>query len=100
MLSQTLLKKKDGSGRSMAMEIMVVTPGISNLIREGKTSQIYSAIQTGRKEGMQTLEAALAELYKKGNVRVEDLLSKSSKVDELKNLLGSDVITQEMMQTV
>jgi twitching motility protein PilT len=100
VLSQTLLKKKDGTGRCMAMEIMVVTPGISNLIREGKTSQIYSAIQTGRKEGMQTLEAALAELYKQGNVRVEDILTKSSKVDELKNLLGSDVITQELMQTV
>lgn len=100
VLSQTLLKKKDGKGRCMAMEIMVVTPGISNLIREGKTSQIYSAIQTGRKEGMQTLEAALADLYKQGLVRAEDIISKSSKADELKNLLGSDIITQELMQTV
>jgi len=81
----------------MAMEIMVVTPAISNLIREGKTSQIYSSIQTGRKEGMQTLEASLAEVYKKGNVRIEDVLAKSSKVDELRNLLGSDVVTNELM---
>ena len=97
VLSQTLLPKKTGEGRCMAMEIMTVTPGISNLIREGKTSQIYSAIQTGRKEGMQTLEASLAELYKQGLVRVEDIIAKSSKADELRNLLGSDVITNDML---
>ncbi|MBT6842871.1 MAG: type IV pilus twitching motility protein PilT [Cyanobacteria bacterium] len=97
VLSQTLLPKKDGSGRCMAMEIMTVTPAISNLIREGKTSQIYSAIQTGRKEGMQTLESSLADLYKQGLVRIEDIIAKSSKADELRNLLGSDVITQELL---
>jgi twitching motility protein PilT len=97
VLSQTLLPKKDGKGRCMAMEIMTVTPAIANLIREAKTSQIYSAIQTGRKEGMQTLEAALAELYKKGLVRIEDVLTKTSKVDELKNLLGSDIINAQLV---
>jgi twitching motility protein PilT len=96
VLSQTLLPKKDGTGRSMAMEIMSVTPAIANLIREGKTSQIYSAIQTGRKEGMQTLEAALADLYKQGLCRLEDILAKSSKVDQLRNLLGADLITADM----
>ncbi len=100
VLSQTLLPKKDASGRVMAMEIMVVTPAIANLVREGKTSQIYSAIQTGRKEGMQTLEASLAEVYKKGNVRIEDVLAKSSKVDELRNLLGSDVVTNELLAAI
>ena len=90
VLSQTLMKKKDGSGRCMAMEIMTVTPAIANLIREGKTSQIYSAIQTGRKEGMQTLEAALAELYQQGLVRIDDIVAKSSRVDQLKNLLGAE----------
>jgi twitching motility protein PilT len=79
---------------------MVVTPAIANLVREGKTSQIYSAIQTGRKEGMQTLEASLAEVYKKGNVRIEDVLAKSSKVDELRNLLGSDVVTNELLAAI
>jgi len=97
VLSQTLLPKKDGSGRCMAMEIMTVTPAIANLIREGKTSQIYSAIQTGRKEGMQTLEAALADLYRQGLVRIEDILNKSSKVDQLRNLLGSEVVTNELV---
>jgi twitching motility protein PilT len=91
VLSQTLLRKKDGKGRCMAMEIMTVTPAISNLIREGKTSQIYSAIQTGRKEGMQTLEAALADLYKQGLVRIDDIVSKSSRVDQLKNLIGAEI---------
>ncbi len=91
VVSQTLLKKKDGQGRCMAMEIMTVTPAISNLIREGKTSQIYSAIQTGRKEGMQTLEAALADLYKQGLVRIDDIVAKSSRVDQLKNLLGAEI---------
>lgn len=100
VLSQTLLPKKDGSGRCMAMEIMIVTPAISNLVREGKTAQIYSSIQTGRKEGMTTLEAALADLYKQGLVRVEDIIPKSSKADELKNLLGSDIITNELLQTL
>jgi len=49
---------------------------------------------------MQTLEASLAEVYKKGNVRIEDVLAKSSKVDELRNLLGSDVVTNELMAAI
>lgn len=91
VLSQTLMPMKTGQGRAMAMEIMMITSAIANLIRESKTSQIYSAIQTGRKEGMQTLEAALAELYQQGKVRGEDVLARSSKVDELRNLIGSSL---------
>lgn len=94
VFTQTLLPTKDGQGRVMGMETMVVTPAIANLIREGKTTQIYSSIQTGRQLGMQTLEASLAELYKKGDVRLEDLLARSSKIEELRNLLGS-VVEQE-----
>lgn len=97
VLSQTLVPKKDNSGRSMAMEIMAVTPGIANMVREGKTAQIYSSIQTGRKEGMQTLESSLAELYQKGLVRIEDIVAKTSKVDQLRNLLGADVVTNDMI---
>jgi twitching motility protein PilT len=89
VFSQTLLPTKDSSKRVMAMETMVVTPAIANLIREAKTSQIYSAIQTGRQLGMQTLEASLSDLYKKGLVRLEDVIARSSKMDELKNLIGS-----------
>ena len=91
VFAQTLLPKKadDGSkrGRVMAQEIMVVTPAISNLIREAKAAQIYSTIQTSSGSGMQTLEAALAELYKSGKVTLEDAMAKSSKPNELKRLI-------------
>ena len=72
----------------MAQEIMVVTPAISNLIREGKTAQIYSAIQTGGKLGMQTLEKVLADLYKAGTISFEAAMSKTSKADEIQRLIG------------
>ena len=71
----------------MAQEIMVVTPAIANLIRESKAAQIYSTIQTSSGSGMQTLEAALAELYKSGKVALEDAMAKSSKPNELKRLI-------------
>ena len=91
VFSQTLLPKRepDGTrkGRVMAQEIMVVTPAVANLIREAKAAQIYSTIQTSSGAGMQTLESALAELYKKGLVTIEDALSKSSKPAELKRLI-------------
>ena len=91
VFSQTLLPKRepDGTrkGRVMAQEIMVVTPAVANLIREAKAAQIYSTIQTSSGAGMQTLESALAELYKKGLVTIEDALAKSSKPAELKRLI-------------
>jgi twitching motility protein PilT len=62
VISQTLLKTKDGSGRVAAHEIMVGTPAIRNLIREAKIAQMYSAIQTGMSLGMQTLDGNLADL--------------------------------------
>jgi twitching motility protein PilT len=62
-----LLKKVDG-GRTAAWEIMVGTPAIRNLIREDKVAQMYSAIQTGRRDGMMTLDQHLQELVEKGVV--------------------------------
>lgn len=76
-------------GRVLAQEIMLVNSAIANLIREGKTAQIYSTIQTNIKIGMKTLEMALAELYKDGKVTYEDALSRSSRQDELKRLMKS-----------
>ncbi len=67
VISQTLLKKQSG-GRIAAHEIMVGTPAIRNLIREAKIAQMYSAIQTGRKDGMQTLDQCLIELVEKGQI--------------------------------
>lgn len=65
VISQTLLKTKDGSGRIAAHEIMIGTPAIRNLIREAKIAQMYSAIQTGSNMGMQTLDSNLTELVKR-----------------------------------
>jgi twitching motility protein PilT len=92
VFSQTLVPKKNPKpgeyGRIIAQEIMIITPAISNLIREGKTAQIYSAIQTGGKVGMQTLEKVLADLYKAGAISFESAISKTSKPDEVQRLIG------------
>ncbi len=93
VFSQTLVPKKNPKpneyGRIMAQEIMIITPAISNLIREGKTAQIYSAIQTGGKLGMQTLETVLANQYKQNIISFEAAMSKTSRPDELQRLIGN-----------
>jgi twitching motility protein PilT len=86
VLSQTLIQKI-GGGRAMAMEIMVATPAIRNLIREEKIHQIYSAIQSGSKYGMQTMNQSLAELVKRRQISREDAVHRSTLPDELAQLL-------------
>ena len=71
VISQTLLKRI-GGGRIAAHEIMIGTPAIRNLIREGKIAQMYSAIQTGQGNGMHTLDQNLAELMSKGLINKEE----------------------------
>ncbi|MBD1804606.1 type IV pilus twitching motility protein PilT [Microcoleus sp. FACHB-SPT15] len=92
VFSQTLVPKKNPKpgefGRVMAQEIMIVTPAIANLIREGKVAQMYSAIQTGMKMGMQTMEQSLANLVRTGQISFEIAASKSSKPDELQRILA------------
>jgi len=94
VFSQTLIPKlaPDGkkAGRVLAQEIMIVTPAIANMVREGKTAQIYSAIQTGGNQYMQTLETALKNLYNKRLITYEDALAKTSRPDDLKRLLNSN----------
>ncbi len=68
VISQTLLKTRDGQGRVAAYEVMVGTPAIRNLIREGKVAQMYSSIQTGQSLGMQTLDQSLQDLVRRGLV--------------------------------
>jgi twitching motility protein PilT len=80
VISQTLLKKV-GGGRIAAHEIMVGTPAIRNLIREAKVAQMYSAIQTGRKDGMQTLDQNLKELVDKGLVTAKAAMVKAVNKD-------------------
>lgn len=95
VFSQTLIPKLGPqgqvTGRVMAMEILVNTPAIANLIREGKTAQIYSAIQTGGRLGMVTLENSLADLVKKKLIRPEDALGKSSRPEDLEKLIASEL---------
>lgn len=78
IVAQQLLPRADGRGRVAAMEILIATPAIRNLIREGKSHQILSAIQTGAKAGMQAMDMALRELSRKGIVSYEEALSRAS----------------------
>jgi twitching motility protein PilT len=72
VISQTLLKMKDGNGRVAAHEIMVGTPAIRNLIRENKVAQMYSMIQTGSQFGMQTLDQCMMDLVRRNLVSVNE----------------------------
>ena len=81
IISQTLLKTKDGSGRVAAHEIMVGTPAIRNLIRENKIAQMYSSIQTGAQLGMQTLDQNLQDLVKRNIVAMAEARSKAANKD-------------------
>jgi twitching motility protein PilT len=77
VISQVLCKRKDGVGRVAAYEVMVGTPAVRNLIREGKVAQLYSAIQTGRAVGMQTLDQSLAALVQQGLINAAEASGKA-----------------------
>lgn len=83
VISQQLLPRKDKPGRAAAIEIMIATPAIRNLIREGKTYQINSQIQTGAKFGMQAMDASLANLYGKGVISQEEAILHATDKDNL-----------------
>ena len=91
IVTQQLLPTADGRGRVCATEILVPTPAIRNLIREGKTHQIYSALQTGSAHGMQTMDTALADLVRRGKINRELAEQRSSTPEELRRLLGGVV---------
>ncbi len=81
VISQTLLKTKDGTGRVAAHEIMICTPAIRNLIREAKVPQMYSSIQTGAALGMQTLDQCLQDLVKRNVVSSAEARTKAANKD-------------------
>ena len=87
IISQQLIENYNGDGRVCAMEIMTATAAIRNLIREGKTHQIDSAVQTGGKFGMKTMDMALVELYKGGNIRFEEMMHYSMDTDLMERYL-------------
>ncbi|MBK7673404.1 type IV pilus twitching motility protein PilT [Accumulibacter sp.] len=81
VISQTLLKTKDGQGRVAAYEILIGTPAIRNLIRENKVAQMYSSLQTGQQFGMQTLDQCLIELVKRNIVSAPEARAKAANKD-------------------
>ncbi len=87
VLCQTLLPRASGKGRAMALEILIPTPAIRNLIREDKLHQIYSQMQIGQTQfGMQTLNQSLFNLYKTGKCTIEAVFYKSTNVEELRQM--------------
>lgn len=106
IVSQTLVPRVEetqgGSpvtkGRVIACEVLINTPAVANLIREAKTEQLYSAMQMGAKQGMQTLEQSLARLVKQGIISEEEAMSKTSRQQELAQLIGSHATTSAGMQ--
>jgi twitching motility protein PilT len=88
IVTQQLLPIRGGGGRAVAAEVLVCTPAVRNLIREGKTHQIYSAMQAGGKYGMQTMDQALAELVKRHNMPMEIALERCANADDLRRLIG------------
>ncbi len=88
VISQQLLPRKDKPGRVPAIEIMVATPAVRNLIREGKTYQINSQIQTGAKFGMQAMDLSLAGLYRKGIISQENAMTYAMDPDNIMRYMG------------
>jgi twitching motility protein PilT len=88
VISQTLIAKASGAGRTLAAEVMVPNAAIRNLIREDKLHQIYSQMQIGQsKFGMQTMNQALTDLYLRKVISLDDAIGHSSEVDELKTMI-------------
>jgi twitching motility protein PilT len=88
IMTQMLLPTADGAGRTVAAEVLVPTPAVRNLIREGKSHQIYSVLQTGGAQGMQTMDAALSQLVRAGKITRQLAEARAHSVEELKRLIG------------
>jgi len=95
IVTQTLVPTADGGGRAVAAEVLVPTPGVRNLIREGKTHQIYSLIQTGAAHGMQTMDASLAGLVRAGRITTAMAETRSSNSEDLRKLIAASPMSGE-----
>jgi twitching motility protein PilT len=89
IVTQQLLPTADGSGRVAACEVLSITPAVRNLIREGKTHQIYSVLQTSAAAGMQSMDSALAQLVREGKITRQLAEERASVPEELARLMGS-----------
>ena len=88
VVCQTLVKKVGGSGRAVATEVLITTPAIANLIREGKTYQIRSVMQAGRDQGMHTMDQHLADLVNAGQISHQAAYEKAHDLEDLKQLIS------------
>lgn len=88
IISQQLVPRIDGKGRVVAVEFMLSTPAVRNLIREGKEHQLYSVIQTGNAQGMQTMDQALYKLYREGKISMENALNYCIDKKEMERMLS------------
>jgi twitching motility protein PilT len=101
VVCQTLVKRASGKGRVVATEVLIATPAINNLIREGKTFQIASAMQAGRDHGMHTMDSHLADLANAGTITVKAAMDKAQDAESLKLLIhraesGTDAAANAM----
>jgi twitching motility protein PilT len=88
IVCQQLISKSSSLGRAVATEVLVATPGVRNLIREGKTHQIYSAMQAGAQFGMQTMDQSLAGLVRSGKIALEAAVMRAANEDDLRRLIA------------
>ena len=89
IVTQQLLPTADGSGRCLAVEVLIPSPAVRNLIREGKTHQIYSVLQTSAQAGMQTMDSSLATLVRGGKITRQLAEQRATSPEELRRLMGS-----------
>jgi twitching motility protein PilT len=88
VVTQQLVPLIGGQGRTVAIEVMVATPAVRNLIREGKVHQIYSAMQAGARYGMRSMDQSLAELVRAGRISFEMAMERAVNAEDLRRLLG------------
>lgn len=88
VLSQQLIPRIKGKGRVLALEVLVSNHAVKSLIRESKVHQMYSVIQTGQQAGMQTMNQALFDLYRRGDISKEDALDNTTEFQDLESMLG------------
>jgi twitching motility protein PilT len=88
VVAQQLLPLAHGAGRAVAAEVLMITPAVRNLIREGKTHQLYSVMQAGSQFGMTTMDATLAELVNNGTVSYEVAKERCHNLEEFARLAG------------
>jgi twitching motility protein PilT len=88
VVCQQLVPTADGNGRVVGVEIMMATPAIRNLIRDGKTHQIYSSMQAGGRHGMQTMDQSLADLVRRGYISYDKGLERCHHAEDFNRLCG------------